>query len=116
MARGDPYGEDYDDGTGGYTGENRGPFPKNPGDRAYGHGDEVTLELTGSASAGDVVTLNGDGTVTPGGGDEDGVTMIGGDSGDHVTVHLQGVVRVNGGASSLPVVDTVDGDDIVLLG
>lgn len=97
----------------------RGDHPKNAGDRAYGHGDEITLELTGSLSADDpgvadgklekgrFVQLDGNGGVsrivadandTTGDfiydGEYDAVLKHGAEIGDEVTVHLRGAQRV----------------------
>ena len=98
----------------------RGEHPKNAGDRAYGHGDTVTLELVSAdVEAGDFVKLVGDGTVDgePADSEYDAVAKHSAESGDDLAVHLRGVVRVGGSAtdSDWPVIDTVDGDDLVVL-
>ena len=89
---------------------------KNPGDRGYGFGNEVTLTLDPNASidgdqldAGFWVELDGAGGVTAAFEDTDsdgnpdsythlqeGVLKHSAEPGDEVTVHLSGVVRADG--------------------
>lgn len=104
--------------------------PKNPGDRAYGHGDEITFELAsadsdtnadGELPRGYFVDFNGDGTVTrladmPTNGNYDAVLKHTAAPGDDVTCHLRGAVRVAETGHGYDVIDTVDGDEIVQLG
>ena len=90
----------------------RGEHPKNAGDRAYGHGDTVTLELVDAdVEAGDFVELPGDGTVSGDGAGDDAVAKHGAEVGDDLAVHLRGVVS----GSDWPVIDDVDGDDLIVL-
>ena len=102
----------------------RDEHPKNAGDRAYGHGDTVTLELAGDddVEGGDFVDLVGDGTVDadPNGDgslEYEAVAKHGAEVGDDLAVHLRGVVRVGEDASGSdwPVIDDVDGDDLIVL-
>jgi len=53
-----------------YSVDDRGPFPKNLGDRKHHNGDEITLEASDALDAGQWAVLNGDGTIT--GLDDDG--------------------------------------------
>ena len=95
----------------------RDDHPKNAGDRGFGHGDSITLELgdgsasgdtaaggyVSSVSAGEFVDLNGEGGVyrasTVDDTDEplqyEAVAKHDADVGDDLTVHLQGAVRVS---------------------
>jgi len=90
----------------------RGEHPKNAGDRAYGHGDQVTLELVNAdVEAGDFVNLVGDGTVDVDDTEYDAVAKHSAESGDDLAVHLRGVVRVGEDPTGeWPVVDDYDGD------
>ncbi len=129
MTRGEPYGETILDDAG------RGPHPQNPGDRAYEYGNTITLGSTGVVEAGEFVSANGDGTVTPLGtdpsaitdGDVDGIARhsfdpAAGDDDparpdDGVAVHLEGVIRVgiDPGVAEVTVLDEVEDDFLVRL-
>lgn len=71
------------------------------GQRAYGNGaDTITLDSDGSGSAGDAVTFNGSGQVTPVSASDDDIIGVltedsPADAGDAVGVHLQGAVVAN---------------------
>lgn len=71
------------------------------GDKGYRHGDTVDLPTDGTGAAGDVVTFNGSGQVTPVAAVDDDVVGVlaedGSDdsAGDEVAVHVQGVVVAN---------------------
>ena len=121
----------------------RDNFPKNPGDRGYGHGDNVTLDLVKgdkssvsyetSLSAGQFVNLDGEGGVyrpsVPDNSDDpltyDAILAHDAENvGDDAGVHLRGDIRaveepVNGtnGPTDVrwDVIDAVDGDFIVAL-
>ncbi len=116
--------------------------PKNPGDRGFGHGDTVTLEVGtqgyDSASyetdddgtyipAGSWIRLEGDGTIRiydDDGSGGSGTTQFDGVIkhkryvGDDASVHLQGVVRVSNNESEAEAVlnSYDDGDSLVHLG
>lgn len=105
-------------------------LPKHAGERAYGHGDQITFELDtvddayldddGKLPRGYFVDLNGDGTVSRGAdyetsGAYDGVTKHSRAPGEDVTVHLRGSPRVAEGGHEYDVVDTVDGEDVIVL-
>lgn len=110
----------------------RGEHPKNAGDRAYGHGDEITLEydsgVSGAAElgAGYFVDFAGNGVVVPAGevsdggtgtepAEYDGVLKNSAGVGDEVTVHLRGAQRVAETQDVWPVVDTYDGGDELIV-
>lgn len=69
------------------------------GDRAYGDGDTITKESDGTGSAGDFVTLNGSGQVTPTStADDDIYGVLAQDApaaGEEVSIHVQGIVFAN---------------------
>ena len=91
-------------------------IPKNAGDRGFGHGNTITLTLDGgSVAGGEWVTLNGDGTVSPGG--EDGVAKHSREDGEELAVHLAGVVRAvedNAEADTTLVYDGYDNGDVLV--
>ena len=111
----------------------RGDHPKNAGDRGYGHGDEITLELTalddaesavtdGELPKGYFVDFDGQGGVERVGGADDtddyagtgafeAVLKHSAEVGDEVTVHLRGAQRVAEAQDVWPVLDTYDGGD-----
>lgn len=112
----------------------RGEHPKNAGDRAYGHGNEITLELVegdtadpydSSVAKGLFVNLDGDGGVyrpTDGAGaandplEYDAVLKHSAELGDEVTVHLRGAQRVAETQDVWPVVEGYDnGDELIVL-
>lgn len=90
----------------------RGDNPKNPGDRGYGHGDQITFEFVegddgtvsydSDVNAGLFVNFDGDGGVyrpsTIDNADDplayDGVVKHSASLGDDVTVHVRGAPRV----------------------
>ena len=78
-----------------YSVDDRGPFPKNLGDRKHHNGDEITLEATEALGAGQWAVLNGDGTVSApasDGSDGDVVLKHAAESEEKVAVHTGGVV------------------------
>jgi hypothetical protein len=94
--------------------DGRGPHPKNPGDRKYHNGDEITLEANAALSAGQWATLDGDGTISDPASAADGQVVVKHDaeSGEKVAVHTGGVVlALNVGAGTQ--VDSVDGNPLV---
>jgi len=125
MTRGTPYGEDIL--------SDRGPMPKNAGDRLAKSGRSITLEPDAQVNAGEWVSFNGDGTVTPLGqdetsindGDVDGLAKHdfdpnAGDSDPErpdngVTIHTCGVVRANidPTVSEVDKIDDVESDVLV---
>jgi len=96
-----------------YSVDDRGPLPKNLGDRKYHNGDEITLEASDALDAGQWAVLNGDGTVgVPADGASDGDVVLkhAAESGEKVAVHTGGVVlarKVGAGVK----VDAVTVDD-----
>ena len=98
--------------------DGRGPHPKNPGDRKYHNGDEITLEATDAVSAGQWAKLGGDGTISPTDSsatdpDYDVIVKHDAESGEKVAFHTGGVVlALNTGAGTK--VDSVDGNPLVL--
>lgn len=70
------------------------------GDRGFQHADTVTLDSDGTGSAGDFVTFNASGQVTPVAvADDDVIGVLSEDSpasaGEKVAVHVQGAVLAN---------------------
>jgi len=91
------YGEDILD--------DRGPHPKNAGDRAFGLGQTITLEANEDLSAGEYVTLDGSSgadsaAALDGTAELDGITKYSASAGDDVAVHMFGVIRAAEDASA----------------
>ena len=99
----------------------RGPHPKNPGDKAYDQGDEITLEAQTSFSGGDWAAFDGaGGVVAPDDANDLPPEVIVGhdaDSGDPVKVHTGGVVLANSENANTDAtkVDDVGGDPLYRL-
>lgn len=112
----------------------RGEHPKNAGDRGFGHGDQITVELSnidadvsqtnadGELIRGHFVDFVGDGTVerTDDGtgytGSYEAVLKHSAAEGDDVTIHNRGVVRVAESGHSFPVIDSFNnGDELIVL-
>jgi len=82
--------------------DGRGPHPKNPGDRKYHNGDEITLEANTSFDAGDWADYDGSGGLNTAQTDADGNVTSGdvvvkhdAESGEAVAAHTGGVVLAN---------------------
>ena len=129
MTRGEPYGKTILD--------DRGPHPKNAGDRLAEYGDALTLAAEDPVEAGEFVSADGDGGVVP---FEEGVNenLVGvakhsfdPDAGDEdpkrrddrVTVRLGGVIRALGepdggvdpeGIDGVVVLDEYGNDDVLV--
>jgi len=100
------YGEDILD--------DRGPHPNSPGELAFDRGQSITLEATEQLTAGQFVTFDGSGGVGAAGdltdtGHVDAVVRHDAASGDDVTVHTYGVVRVTEDATAQDHVTKVAG-------
>ena len=114
----------------------RGENPKNPGDRGFGHGDQVTLEYNESPGgpaeleAGYFVNFDGEGGVYRPEDDVDltydGILKHDAEDGELVTVHVRGAIRsgeypahdADGPAPELdaewPVITALDDDDYLI--
>lgn len=99
-------------------------IPLNPGDRAYGHGDQVTFDFDGeegdSVEKGDWVEFHETENMTVVLPDDtepsyDAVVKHAAEAGEKVTVHLRGVVRAKPEAHDYPVVQTYDDDNTELV-
>lgn len=82
--------------------DDRGPHPKNPGDRKYPNGDEITLEANAAFAAGDWADYDGSGGLDAPQTDADGTVTSGdvivkhdAESGEGVAAHTGGVVLAN---------------------
>lgn len=104
--------------------------PKNPGDRAYGHGDQISVEANAAVSKGQWAKLDGAGGIDPvvevdptDVPDDLVVVKHSAETGEGTTAHLRGVVRAgiledsgttDGVAYPYPVVREYDVDDSAL--
>jgi len=101
----------------------RGEHPKNPGDRAFGHGDQVTLELEledsedehldedGKLPAGYFVNFTGNGSVKRETSEpnSDAVLKNATAEGELGTVHIRGAIRTaEDGDGEWPTIDEFD--------
>lgn len=102
-----------------YSVDDRGPFPKNLGDRKYHNGDEITLEASDALDAGQWAVLNGDGTIgaLPTGADDnpdptegDVVLKHAADAGEDVAAHAGGVVLARNVGPGVKVDEVTVGD------
>lgn len=108
----------------------RGENPKNPGDRGFGHGDQITLEFDvadpedadlnedGKLPAGYFVNFDGDGGVVRQDVDNmDAVLKHDAEPGELVTVHVRGAIRVAedpAAETEWPVITALDDDDYLI--
>lgn len=104
------YGEDILD--------DRGPHPKNAGDRAYGHGLTITVDANEDLDAGVWVNFDGDGGVDaeadPGTEGADALTKLSADAGEEIQVHTRGVVRATEDSADATQVDSFDDGDVLV--
>jgi len=108
----------------------RGENPKNPGDRGFGHGDQITLELVSEGEnladevdAGYFVNFDGEGGVyRPVDADDEetpleyhAVLKNSAEAGELVTVHVRGAVRTaEDPLENWPVITALDDDDYLI--
>lgn len=108
----------------------RGENPKNPGDRGFGHGDQITLDfhadgdnLENEAESGYFVNFDGEGgvyrPVDPDDSDNPleyhGVLKHDVEDGEKVTVHVRGAIRVaEDPGEEWPVITALDDDDYLI--
>lgn len=97
----------------------RGPHPKNPGDKKFDQGDEITLEAQTAFSGGDWADYDGAGGIVAPTTDADSNVTSGdvivehdAESGDEVKVHTGGIVLANKPGQA-DVVEMVDGNPLV---